>query len=93
MPAASVVRVAVFAAGAALGATAAALAQRRNDRLTAPVAAPVSTSAIPRNSDVSKMPVVEVGPTGKPGLAQFQGVDSEVLKYGNPGESLYPFIC
>jgi hypothetical protein len=93
MPAASVIHVAVFAAGAALGATAAALAQRRNDRLTTPATAAVSTSTIPRNIEISRIPVVEVSATGKPGLAQFQGISSDVLKYGNPGESLYPFIC
>jgi hypothetical protein len=93
MPPTSVVQVAIFAAGAALGATAAALAQRRNDRLTVPVAPRVSTSAIPRNTEISRIPVVEVSPTGEPGLAQFQGGGSEVLKHGNPGESVHPFIC
>jgi len=92
-----VVRVAVFAAGAALGATAAVLAQRRNDRLTVPVTPWVSTSAIPsgipRNNEISKIPVVEVSRTGTLGLAQFQGVGSEVWEHSGPGESLHPFIC
>jgi len=92
MPNVSVVQVVVFATGAALGATAAALAQRRNDRFAVPVTAPIPTATIPRNNEIFRMPVVEVGPTGKPGLAQFQGASSEVLKYGNPGKSLHPFI-
>ena len=91
MPTASAVHIVVFAAGAALGATAAALAQRRNDRVTVPVTAPVSAPTIPRSNEIFRMPVVEVGPTGKPGLARLQGGSSEVLKYGNPGESLHPF--
>lgn len=92
MPTASVIRVAVFAAGAALGAAAATLAQRRNDRLVVPVTAPLSTTATPRNNEISRMPVVQVGPGGEL-LARFQGVSSDVLKYGNPGKSLYSFIC
>lgn len=93
MPTGSVVHFAVFAAGAALGVTAAALAQRRNDRTTLPVTPRGSTPAISRNPEISGTPVVEVSPTGNLGLARFQGVGSEVLKYGVPGESLHPFIC
>ena len=87
MPINSVVHFAVFAAGAALGATAAALAQRRNDRFTLPVTPAGSTSAISRNTEILGTPVVEVSSTGNLGLARFQGVGSEVLKYGVPGES------
>ena len=92
MPTGSVVHFAVFAAGAALGATAAALAQRRNERITLPVTPRGSTSAISGNTEITRTPVVEVSPTGNLGLARFQDVGSEVLKYGVPGESLYPFI-
>jgi hypothetical protein len=93
MPTGPVVHFAVFAAGAALGVTAAALAQRRNDRSTLPATPRVSTSAIARNTEISRLPAVEVSPTGNAGLARFQGVGSEVLKHGDPGESLHPFIC
>lgn len=84
---------AVFAAGAALGVTAAALAQRRNDRFTLPMTPLVPTSATPGNTEVSRIPVVDASPTGNLGLARFHSVGSEVFKHGNPGESLHPFIC
>ena len=92
MPTNSVVQFAVFAAGAALGATAAALAQRRNDRFTLPVTPAGSTSAISKNTEISRTPVVEFSSTGNLGLARLQGVGSEVLKHGVPGESLHPFM-
>lgn len=87
------VHFAVFAAGAALGVTAAALAQRRNDRLTLPMTPQVSTSATPGNTEISRIPVVNAGPTGNLGLARFHNVGSEVFKHVNPGESLHPFMC
>ena len=86
MPTASVVqRVGIFAAGAALGAAAATFAQKRNDRVTVQVTAPVSTPTIPRSNEILRMP------KGEPGLARLQGGSSDVLKYGNPGESSQPF--
>jgi len=85
MPLHGPVHIVVFIAGAALGATAVTLAQRRNDRVTVPGTAPVSTTTIPRTNEILRMP------TGEPGLARLQGGSSDVLKYGNPGESLQPF--
>lgn len=86
MPTASVAqRVGIFTAGAALGAAAATFAQKRNDRITVQVTAPVSAPTIPRSNEILRIP------KGEPGLAQLQGGSSDVLKYGNPGESSQPF--
>src|SRR5882757_4662167 len=86
MPASSVIRVAFFALGAAVGGTVVAInASRKKDALVRATAS--TTQALPPTSNG---PLVEVGVTGHPRLSQAAGAAAAlaagpVLKYGNPG--------
>ena len=87
MPASSVVRVALFALGAAVGGgTVVAInASRKKEALVRATAS--TTQALPPTSNG---PLVEVGVTGNPRLSQAAGATAAlevgpVLKYGNPG--------
>jgi endonuclease G len=86
MPASSVIRVAFFALGAAVGGgTVVAInASRKKEALVRATAS--TTQALPTGNG----PLVEVGVTGKPRLSQAAGAAAAlaagpVLKYGNPG--------
>jgi hypothetical protein len=85
MPASSVIRVAFFALGAAVGggAVVAINSSRKKEALVRATAS--TTQALPPTG-----PLVEVGVTGDPRLSQAAGVSATlgagpVLKYGNPG--------
>jgi hypothetical protein len=83
MPASSVIRVAFFALGAAVGGgTVLAInASRKKDTLVRATAG--TTQALPPTGNG---PLVEVGVTGDPRLSsQAAGAAGPVLKYGNPG--------
>jgi hypothetical protein len=87
MPASSVIRVAFFALGAAVGGgTVVAInASRKKEALVRATAS--TTQTLPPTSNG---PLVEVGVTGSPRLTQAAGAAAAlaagpVLKYGNPG--------
>jgi endonuclease G len=87
MPASSLIRVAFFALGAAVGGgTVVALnASRKKEALVRATAS--TTQALPPTGNG---PLVEVGVTGNPRLSQAAGAAAAlaagpVLKYGNPG--------
>ena len=87
MPASSVIRVAFFALGAAVGggAVVAINSSRKKEALVRATAS--TTQALP---PTGTGPLVEVGVTGDPRLSQAAGVSTAlgagpVLKYGNPG--------
>lgn len=89
MPASSVIRVAFFALGAAVGggAVVAINASRKKEALVRATAS--TTQALPPTG-TGTGPLVEVGVTGDPRLSQAAGVSAAlgagpVLKYGNPG--------
>ena len=86
MPASSLIRVAFFALGAAVGGgTVAAInASRKKEALVGATTSPAQ--ALPPTGN----PLLEVGVTGNPRLSQAAGVAAAlatgpVLKYGNPG--------
>lgn len=71
MPGSTIVHVAVFAAGAILGAGAVALTHSPKP-------------GIDRTRTKKPGSIVEVGPSGSLKLAR-QGVEGDILRYGNPG--------
>ena len=82
MPASSIIRVAFFALGAAVGGgTVLAInASRKKGALVRATAS--TTQALPPTGNG---PLVDVGVTGSPRLSQAAGAAGPVLKYGNPG--------
>jgi len=73
MPSSTIFHAIVFAAGAALGASAVTLANSRKEHF--------------KPSTTSSKPIFDVGPSGAPVLARHASPDAgDVLKYGNPGE-------
>lgn len=90
MPASSVIRVAFFALGAAVGGgTVVAInASRKKEAL---VRTGASTTQV--LSPTGNGPFVEVGVTGSPRVSQAVGATAAlpVLKYGNPGMYDRPF--
>jgi endonuclease G len=85
MPSSTIIHVAVFSVGAALGAgIAAGVASRRKES--------VATSVLSTNSPVSapmqvQGPLVQTSKTGARGIMQLSPtVTTDILRYGNPGE-------
>ncbi|KAI0005863.1 mitochondrial nuclease [Russula compacta] len=84
MPTSSVIRVAFFALGAAVGggAVVALNASKKKEAATVP-----SPTADPTSSagPSTTRPIVELGATGDPRFSQVVGAGYPVLRYGNPG--------
>ena len=90
MPSSSLVRAAIFAAGAAVGGGVATVLGRKKAQDAAPLGVPVYAPPV-TNHTPSNTPAVSLGASGAPVLAA--GVPTiPVLRYGNPGPVSDQFV-